>query len=89
MSALSLLCGNHRIPPLGRTRGEKLPDLPAVGQGVSTSSQVGSFWHDKHLFGPDLNNAALRHKNGIRRLIPIELRSQFALEDLPTADRML
>ena len=30
-----------------------------------------------------------RTRNGIMRLIPIELRSQFALEDLPTADRML
>lgn len=66
-----------------------LPELPAIGQGVATSSQVGSFWHDKEMFGPDLNNAALRSRNGIKRLIPIELQSQFALEDLPTADRML
>ena len=41
------------------------------------------------MFETDLNNPALRHRNGIKRLIPIELRSQFALEDLPIADRML
>ena len=100
-------------PPLRRrTRGTPLPELPAVGQGKSTSSQIGSFWHDKHMYGPDLNNQQLRQRsaspephrepepqiptppptrtrNGIMRLIPIELRSQFALEDLPTADRML
>ena len=74
---------------LNRTRGTPLPELPAVGQGKSTSSQIGSFWHDKHMYGPDLNNQQLRQRNGIMRLIPIELRSQFALEDLPTADRML
>ena len=74
---------------LTRTRGTPLPALPAVGQGKSTSSQLGSFWHDKHMYGPDLNNQELRSRNGIMRLLPIETDSKFALEDLPTADRLL
>ena len=39
-----------------------MPALPAVGQGMSTTSQIGSFWHDKHMYGPDLNNQALRQR---------------------------
>ena len=51
-------------PPLRRrTRGTPLPELPAVGQGKSTSSQIGSFWHDKHMYGPDLNNQQLRQRS--------------------------
>ena len=52
----------HRPPPLRRTRGTPMPALPAVGQGMSTTSQIGSFWHDKHMYGPDLNNQALRQR---------------------------
>ena len=33
--------------------------------------------------------ALLRATNGIRRLLPEEENSQFALEDLPVADRIL
>ena len=47
------------------------------------------FWHNKGLFEKDLNDPGMRSRNGIKRLIPIELRSQFALEDIPIADRML
>ena len=74
---------------IAKTRDERLPELPSVGFGKSSASECGAYFHTKGVFEADLNNPALRSKNGIKRLIPIELRSQFALEDLPIADRML
>jgi len=79
-------------------RGKVLPDAvlppgergePPASMGISTSSQVGSYYHDPVLDERDPAMAAARAKNGIRRLLPIESNSQFALEDIPTQHRLL
>ena len=79
-------------------RGAKLPDAvlppgdrgqPPASLGISTSSQLGQFWHDPILEDKDEAMAIARSKNGIRRLLPIESNSQFALEDIPTQHRLL
>ena len=70
------------LPP--GERGE-----PPASMGISTSSQVGSYYHDPVLDERDPAMAAARAKNGIRRLLPIESNSQFALEDIPTQHRLL
>ena len=62
---------------------------PPAAQGISTSSQVGQYWHDPILEDNDIDMARFRAKNGIRRLLPVEMNSQFALEDLPTEHRLL
>ena len=62
--------------------------VPA-SQGISTASQVGQFWHDPILEDNDIEMAKARAKNGIRRLLPVEMNSSFALEDIPTQHRLL
>ena len=55
----------------------------------TTSAEVGSYWFDPIVSDNDPDLAAKRAKNGIRRLLPIESNSQFALDDLPTQHRLL
>ena len=68
-----------------------LPEKPSIGLGATSSSAYGAFFHDQSTFKTqkDDNMALLRATNGIRRLLPEEENSQFALEDLPVADRIL
>ena len=71
--------------------GEKGP-LPACMQQrdmMTTSAEVGQYWHDPIIEENDPDMAAKRAKNGIKRLLPVESASQFALDDLPTQHRML
>ena len=71
--------------------GDKGP-LPACMQKAdmrSTSAEVGQYWFDPIVSDHDPDLAAKRAKNGIRRLLPVESASQFALEDLPTEHRLL
>ena len=67
--------------------GDKGP-VPASA-GISTSSQVGQYWHDPEINDTDEHLATLRVKNGAKRVLPVEMNSQFALEDLPTQHRLL
>ena len=53
-----------RRPSARRTKGTPLPELPSIGFGKSSSSECGAFWHSKGIFEADLNNPALRSKNG-------------------------
>ena len=71
--------------------GEKGP-LPACMQHKdmrSTSADIGQYWFDPIVSDDDPDLALKRRKNGIKRLIPVETSSQFALDDLPTEHRML
>ena len=71
--------------------GEKGP-LPACMQSRelrTTSADVGQYWHDPIVEEHDPDMAKKRAQNGIRRLLPVEMNSQFALEDLPTQHRLL
>ena len=71
--------------------GEKGP-LPACMQKrdmMSTSAEVGQYWFDPIVSEHDPDMAKKRAQNGIRRLLPVESASQFALEDLPTQHRLL
>lgn len=71
--------------------GEKGP-LPACMQKQdmrSTSAEVGQFWFDPIVSDSDPDLAKKRAKNGIKRLLPVESASQFALDELPTQHRLL
>ena len=63
----------------------KLP----IGFGESTTSAIGSFWHDPALDAVDEWMDKLRAENGVKRVLPVQNNSQFALEDLPTQHRLL
>ena len=56
---------------------------------MSTSAEVGQYWFDPIVSEHDPDMAKKRAQNGIRRLLPVESASQFALDDLPTEHRML
>ena len=60
-----------------------------AAHGVSSNADYGSYFHDPELDERDPVMDALRIKNGAKRILPVETDSQFALEKLPTADRML
>ena len=62
---------------------------PPASTNKTTTSEVGAYWHDPVLEDNDPHMAMLRAKNGAKRVLPVETNSQFALDDLPTADRML
>jgi len=56
---------------------------------ISTNSDYGQYFHDPLITLDDARMAKLRAQNGCKRVLPVEQNSSFALEDLPTADRML
>ena len=56
---------------------------------ISSNSDYGSYFHDPLVSFDDKVMAAMRAKNGCKRVLPVEENSQFALEDIPTSDRML
>ena len=60
-----------------------------ASQGISTTSDLGSFWWDPQLSEKDPVMDKKRSENGIKRLLPVESGSQFALENLPIGDRLL
>jgi hypothetical protein len=64
------------------------PKVPA-SMGISTSSQVGQYFHDPELSAHDPVMAKLRAQNGCKRVLPVEENSQFALEALPIQHRLL
>ena len=77
---------------------QKLKDPPAStgGRGakpacigISTNSDYGSYWHDPELDERDPYMDKLRAENGAKRVLPVEQNSQFALESVPIADRLL
>jgi len=78
---------NAELPDVVVKPGEKGPAPASLGK--STSSQVGQYWFDPIVSNDDRDMALARQKNGIRRLLPMETNTQFALEDLPTQHRML
>ena len=55
----------------------------------TTSAEVGQYWFDPIVEDNDADLAKKRRENGIKRLLPVEMSSQFALDDLPTEHRML
>ncbi len=57
--------------------------------GVSTSSDIGRFWHDSDLSADDEHTAAARVKNGAKRIYHEATVSRFALEALPIEHRLL
>jgi hypothetical protein len=73
-------------PPV-RKSGDK--GAPPASTRITTSSEVGSYWHDPELEDNDEQMAILRAQNGAKRVLPVEMNSQFALEDLPTQHRLL
>jgi hypothetical protein len=56
---------------------------------ISTNSDYGQYFHDPLITLDDERMAKLRAQNGCKRVLPVEQNSSFALDDLPTADRML
>ena len=83
----SIFARNAELKDVVLKPGQKGPAPSSLG--VSTASQVGQYWHDPIVSDNDPEMAVFRSKNGIRRLLPVEDNSQFALEDLPTQHRML
>ena len=90
-SSSSSAVGQFWNDPLFKDTEVPLPEKPSIGLGATSSSAYGAFIHDQSTFKTqkDDNMALLRATNGIRRLLPEEENSQFALEDLPVADRIL
>jgi len=62
---------------------------PPACLGISTSSDLGRFFHDPELDERDPIMDKLRAQNGCKRVLPVEDNSQFALEDIAIADRLL
>lgn len=96
LNGASFVCCRASQPIFAR--GAVLPDVvlkpgdkgaAPASLGVSTSSQCGQYWHDPLMEENDPAMAVARSQNGIRRLLPVESNSQFALEDLPTQHRLL
>ena len=71
------------------TKGKGKPPDCLRGPLRSTTSEIGSYWHDPELDERDPYMDKLRAENGAKRVLPVESNSSFALEDLPTADRLL
>ena len=70
--------------------GEKGPPPPCMDKTHrTTAAEVGQYWFDDIVEDNDLDLAKKRAQNGIKRLLPVESASSFALEDLPTQHRLL
>ena len=63
--------------------------IPSPAQGKTTTSDYGSYFTDPELDATDLWMAQLRAENGIKRILPVQNNSRFALEALPTEHRLL
>jgi len=80
-----------KLPDVVLQPGQKGPVPPCMSnRNMRTSAaDVGSYWFDPITSDNDPDLAKKRAANGIRRLLPVESASQFALDDLPTEHRML
>ena len=77
-----------------RVGGDAAPASPSKGvpspsQGKTTTSDIGAYWHDDALDERDQWMDELRAQNGIKRILPVQNNSKFALEALPTQHRLL
>ena len=63
--------------------------VPPPCLGISTSSAIGSYWHDKNLSARDEHTETQRKKNGIKRYLTEQTLSRFPLEALPIEHRLL
>ena len=59
------------------------------GLGISSSSDIGRYWHDPSLTALDKHTEALRLKNGVKRVYQEQTLSRFPLESLPIEHRLL
>ena len=69
-------------PPAGK-------EPPPASTGKTTGSDLGMYWHDPLVSLDDEVMARLRAENGCKRVLPVECNTQFALEDLAVAHRLL
>ena len=83
--------GDAKLKDVVLQPGEKGPLPPCMQKRdlMTTASEVGQYWFDPIVSDADPEMAKKRAQNGIRRLLPVESASQFALDDLPTEHRML
>jgi len=69
--------------------GTGLAGVKPAGLGISTSSDIGRYWHDPNLTSLDAHTEALRLKNGVKRVYQEQTLSRFPLESLPIEHRLL
>lgn len=85
-----IFAADAKLKDVVQRPGEKGPPPACMDRSMrTTSAAVGSYWFDSITSDNDPDLALKRAKNGIRRLLPVESASQFALDDLPTEHRLL
>jgi hypothetical protein len=73
----------------GATQADSPSRSPPAGAGLTTTSDIGSFWYDSALDETDENMATLRATNGAKRMLGPQSQTQFELDALPTKHRLL